>query len=64
MKNMHTDPRENAPSKNKLTPEDWQRIRERHVEVMTERQMESDRNFLAALQFGQALRQQAQRDEG
>lgn len=64
MKDQHTDPRETAPAGNRLTAADWQRIRERHVEVMTERKTASDLNLVAALRLGHALRQRGQQGEG
>jgi len=55
MRNMHADPRENAPVKNTLTGAERQKLVERHFETARLRQAESDFNLLRAVELGKAL---------
>jgi hypothetical protein len=47
--------RHNAPVKNSLTPDEWDRVRQRNVEQAEDRRLASDLNLLAAVKLGQAL---------
>jgi hypothetical protein len=47
--------RGNAPVKHSLTPNEWDRVRQRNVEQAEDRRLASDLNLLAAVKLGQAL---------
>lgn len=57
MRNLNTDPRENAPVKNTVTPDELRQIQQRRIEVHAERQTMSDLNLLRAFKLGEALRE-------
>ena len=57
MKNMHTDPRENAPVSTPATPDDVKLIHQHRSEAQADRQTMSDLNLLRAVKLGEALRE-------
>ena len=57
MKNMHTDPRENAPVKHTVTPSDLQQIQQRRIEAHAARETSDALNLLRAVKLGAALRE-------
>jgi len=56
MKNLHTDPRENAPVKHTVTPSDLQQIQQRRIEAHAARETSDALNLLRAVKLGAALR--------
>lgn len=57
MKSMHTDPRENAPVKHTVTPDDLQQIQQRRIEAHAARETSDALNLLRAVKLGEALRE-------
>lgn len=57
MKNLHTDPRENAPVKHAVTPDDLQQIQQRRIEAHAARETSDALNLLRAVKLGAALRE-------
>lgn len=57
MKNLHTDPRENAPVKHTVTPGDLQQIQQRRIEAHAARETSDALNLLRAVKLGEALRE-------
>ena len=57
MKNLHTDPRENAPVKHTVTPGDLQQIQPRRIEAHAARETSDALNLLRAFKLGEALRE-------
>ena len=57
MKNLHTDPRENAPVKHTVTPSDLQQIQQRRIEAHAARETSDALNLLRAVKLGAALRE-------
>jgi hypothetical protein len=47
--------RHNAPVTHSLTPDEWDRVRQRNVEQAEDRRIASDLNLLAAVKLVQAL---------
>ncbi len=58
MKNQHTDPRENAPVKHTVTPDDLQQIQQRRIEQHEQQQAAAALNLARAAKLGQALKRQ------
>lgn len=56
MKNLHTDPRENAPVKHTVTPDDLQQIQQRRIEQHEQRQAADTLNLHRAAKLGKALK--------
>ncbi len=57
MRNMHTDPRENAPVSTPATPDEVKLIHQHRIEAQADRQTMSDLNLLRAVKLGAALRE-------
>ena len=57
MKNLHTDPRENAPVKHTVTPYDRQQMQQRRIEAHAARETSDALNLLRAVKLGAALRE-------
>lgn len=55
MKNLHVDPRENAPIKNTLTRAERQRLVDLHFERGQQRQVEEDLQLAHTLASSRAL---------
>ena len=57
MRNLNTDPRENAPVKNTVTPDDLQQMQQRRIEAHAARETCDALNLLRAVKLGEALRE-------
>lgn len=57
MKNLHTDPRENAPVKYGITPDELRQIQQRRIEAHAARETSDALNLLRAAKLGEALRE-------
>ena len=57
MKNLHTDPRENAPVKHTVTPDALQQMQRRRIEAHAARETSDALNLLRAVKLGEALRE-------
>ena len=57
MRNLNTDPRENAPVKHTVTPDDLQQIQQRRIEAHAARETSDALNLLRAAKLGEALRE-------
>lgn len=57
MRNLNTDPRENAPVKHTVTPDDLQQIQQRRIEAHAARETSDALNLLRAVKLGAALRE-------
>lgn len=55
MRNLHVDPRENAPIKNGLTKDERQRLVDLHFERGQQRQVEEDLQLAHTLEAGRVL---------
>lgn len=60
MRNMHTDPRENAPISTPATPDELKQIHQRRIEANADQQTMADLNLLRAVKLGEALRDQGE----
>lgn len=56
MKNLHTDPRENAPVSTPATPDEVKLIHQRLIEARADRETTAALNLLRAVKLGEALR--------
>ncbi|NMG05063.1 hypothetical protein [Azoarcus taiwanensis] len=56
MKNLHTDPRENAPVKHTVTPSDLQQIQQRRIEQHEHQQAADALNLHRAAKLGDKLK--------
>ena len=57
MKNLNTDPKENAPVSTPATPDEVKQIHQHRIEANADRQTMSDLNLLRAVKLGEALRE-------
>ncbi len=57
MRNDNLDPRENAPVKHTVTPDDLQQIQQRRIEAHAARETAAALNLLRAMKLGEALRE-------
>lgn len=57
MKNLHTDPRENAPISTPATPDEVKLIHQRRIEAQADRETAASLNLLRAVKLGAALRE-------
>lgn len=57
MKNLHTDPRENAPVSTPATPDEVKLIHQRRIEAHADRETAAALNLLRAVKLGEALRE-------
>lgn len=57
MKNDNLDPRENAPIKYTVTPDELRQIHQRRIEQHEHQQAADALNLLRAVKLGQALRE-------
>lgn len=58
MKNMHTDPRENAPVSTPATPDELRQIQQRRIEAHAARETSDALNLRRAARLGAALRKE------
>ncbi|WP_153159807.1 hypothetical protein [Zoogloea sp. 1C4] len=55
MKNLHADPRENAPESTPPTQEELKLIHHHRIKAQADRQTMSDLNLLRTMKLGEAL---------